>query len=425
MATILRNAWALLLGMLFLMVGNGMHGTVLGIRGALEGFSPSVMSYVMSGYFFGFLGGSHLAPKMIQRVGHVRVFAALGSLASAVFILFPVFPDPILWTMMRIVIGFCFSGIYVVAESWLNDAATNETRGQALSSYAMVQMIGIVSAQLLLNFADIGGYILFVAMSVLVSLSFLPILLSVSPAPVAPRAKSMGLRKLYMVSPLGTVGMFLLGAILAVLYGMMPIYGTAKGLDVTQISILVGLMYLGALMLQYPIGWISDRMDRRHLIIYITIFGALSMLIGFPFSSHVYALYAFSFIAGGLASPLYSLMIAYTNDYLDPGDMAAASGALIFLNGVGAIGAPIVAGLLMERLGPDSFFLLLAFIFAVIAGYALYRATRRESTPVADTSQYATVLPQASPIAIGVAQDLAIDQANLAENGAEDSSEEA
>jgi MFS family permease len=289
MTSILRNAWALLLGMMFLMIGNGLHGTLLGIRGALEGFSTSTMSYVMSGYFLGFLGGSQLAPKMIGRVGHVRVFAALGSLASAVFILLPVFTDPILWTIMRVLIGFCFSGIYVVAESWLNAAATNENRGQALSAYVMVQMIGIVSAQLLLNIADVGGYILFITMSVLVSLSFLPILLSVSPAPVVHTAKSMRLSELYKVSPLGTVGMFLLGAILAILYGMMPVYGTAKGLNVAQISILVGLMYFGALMLQYPIGWVSDRMDRRRLIIYITISGTIVMLIGFPFLNYVYA----------------------------------------------------------------------------------------------------------------------------------------
>lgn len=407
--------------MLFLMIGNGMHGTLLGIRGALEGFSPSTMSYVMSGYFLGFLGGSHLAPKMIRRVGHVRVFAALGSLASAVFVLLPVFTDPILWTIMRVVIGFCFSGIYVVAESWLNDAATNETRGQSLSAYVMVQMVGIVVAHLLLNLADAGGYILFITMSVLVSLSFLPILLSVSPAPVIHTAKSMRLSELYKVSPLGTVGMFLLGAILAILFGMMPVYGTTKGLNVTQISILVGLMYFGALVLQYPIGWISDRMDRRRLIIYITIFGAVGMLTGFPFLDHVYALYALSFVAGGLASPLYSLTIAYTNDYLEPDDMAAASGALIFLNGVGAISAPIVAGLLMVRFGPDSFFILLAFIFAAIAGYAIYRATRRVSTPLSEIGHYETVLPQASHIALGVAQDIAIDQAHSAEESAEDS----
>lgn len=421
MGYILKNAWALLLGMLFLMIGNGLHGTLLGIRGALEGFSPTTMSYVMSGYFLGFLGGSYLAPKMIQHVGHVRTFAALGSLASAILILFPVFPEPILWTIMRVLIGFCFSGIYVVSESWLNDAATNETRGQALSAYVMVQLIGIVSAQFLLNFADVGGHILFVTMSVLVSFSFLPILLSISPAPVFDTAKPMSLRELYQVSPLGTVGTFLLGAIFATLYGMMPVYGTAKGLNVTQISILVGLMYLGALMLQYPIGWMSDRMDRRRLVIYITVIGAIGTLIGFPFLNNLYVLYALSFFSGGFASPLYSLLIAYTNDDLEPGDMAAASGSLIFLNGLGAIGAPIVTGVLIARFGPDSFFFLPAFIFAAIAVYAVYRSTCRVATPVTETSHYAAVLPQSSQIALVVAQDIVIDEAAIAENGAEDS----
>ena len=179
-------------------------------------------------------------------------------------------------------------------------------------------------------------------------------------------------------------------------------------------------MYLGALLLQYPIGWISDRMDRRHLIIYITISGAIGILVGFPFLDQVHALYALSFFAGGLASPLYSLTIAYTNDYLEPHDMAAASGALIFLNGIGAIGAPIIAGVLMARFGPDSFFIVLAFIFVIIAGYAIYRTTRRIATPVSEISHYANVLPQASHIALGVARDIAIDQAHSAEETAED-----
>ena len=160
-------------------------------------------------------------------------------------------------------------------------------------------------------------------------------------------------------------------------------------------------------------------MDRRCLLIYITVIGSIGTLIGFPFLNHIYVLYALSFFVGGLASPLYSLTIAYTNDYLEPGDMAAAAGALIFLSGLGAIGAPVVAGLLIAWFGPDSFFLLPAFIFAVIAGYALYRATRSAPTPVSETSHYATVLPQASQIALVVAQDIAIDQANSAENSSE------
>ena len=177
MIGVLRNSWPLLLGMLFLMLGNGLQGTLLGVRGNAEGFSTTSMSIVMSAYFVGFLGGSRMAPHLIRRVGHVRVFAALGSFISAILILYAALPDVIAWALMRVMIGFCFSGVYVVAESWLNDTATNENRGKTMSIYLIVQMIGIVTAQGLLNVADPLGYNLFVISSVLVSVSFAPILL--------------------------------------------------------------------------------------------------------------------------------------------------------------------------------------------------------------------------------------------------------
>ena len=411
MIYILKNAWALLLGMMLLMVGNGLQGTLLGLRGAVEGFSPTTMSYIMSGYFLGFLGGSYMAPELIRRVGHVRVFAALGSLISAAFILYAALPDPIIWAMMRVIVGFCFAGVYVVAESWLNDAATNETRGQALSAYVIVQMVGIVTAQVLLNFADVGGYTLFVLMSVLVSVSFMPILLSSTTAPVFRATKRMSLKELFVISPLGCVGTFLLGGIFAALFGMAAVYGTEVGMSVREISIFVGVIYLGGMLSQYPIGWVSDRMDRRQLIMILTAFGGAVVLIGSIFTQSQIVLYALAFVVGGVANPLYSLLIAYTNDYLEPDDMASASGGLIFLNGVGAIGMPVVVGWSMTRFGPNSFFVILAMLMTAIATYAAYRTTKRAPTPVDETSAYATVLPQASPIAVEVAQEVAIEMA--------------
>lgn len=411
MIYILKNAWALLLGMMLLMVGNGLQGTLLGLRGSVEGFSPTTMSYVMSGYFLGFLGGSYMAPELIRRVGHVRVFAALGSLISAAFILYAALPDPIVWVVMRIIVGFCFAGVYVVAESWLNDAATNETRGQALSAYVIVQMVGIVSAQVLLNFADVGGYTLFVVMSVLVSIAFMPILLSSTTAPVFRATKRMSLKELFIVSPLGCVSIFLLGGIFAILFGMASVYGTEVGMSVSEISIFVGLIYMGGLIWQYPIGWVSDRMDRRQLIIAITLFGGLTLLLGMFLADLQIVRYLLAFLVGGVANPLYSLILAYTNDYLEPDDMASASGGLIFINGVGAVGMPIVAGWSMTNFGPNSFFVILATLLTGIAGYAAYRTTKRAPTPVEETSAYATVLPQSSPIAVEVAQEVAIEMA--------------
>lgn len=188
-------------------------------------------------------------------------------------------------------------------------------------------------------------------------------------------------------------------------------YGTEIGMSVSEISIFVGLIYMGGLISQYPIGWVSDRMDRRQLIIAITFSGAVTLLLGVLFTEYQFVRYLLAFVVGGVANPLYSLILAYTNDYLEPDDMASASGGLIFINGVGAVGMPIIAGWSMTNFGPNSFFVILATLLTAIAGYAAYRTTKRAPTPVEETSAYATVLPQSSPIAVEVAQEVAIEMA--------------
>lgn len=419
MLTVARNTWPLLAGMLLLMLGNGLQGTLLGVRGAAEGFSTTSMSVVMSAYFVGFLGGSRLTPELIRRVGHVRVFAALASFISAVLVLYAVAPYPVAWTLMRVVIGFCFSGVYVVAESWLNDTATNETRGQTMSLYLIVQMVGIVAAQGLMNVADPGGYNLFIISSVLVSVSFAPILLSVSPAPVFERAQPMTLGRLFSVSPLGFVGSFLLGAIFSALFGMASIFGAEIGLSVREISIFVASIYIGGMLWQYPIGWASDHFDRRRLIAGLNLFGALVMAAAAIFSGGFFWLLALAFVIGGISNPLYSLYIAYTNDFLEIEDMAAASGGLIFVNGIGAIGGPVILGWMMDVWGPYSFFGYLAAVLAAMSAYALFRMTQRAAPAVDDTTSYAPVSPTASPVAVEVAQEIAIDMV-LEEEGNSD-----
>ena len=417
MLFVLRNSWPLLLGILLLLLGNGLQGTLLGIRGAIEGYDAATMSLVMSAYYVGFLIGSRRATSMIARVGHVRVFAALGSMVSAAFILYAAAPNPWVWSALRLVVGFSFAGVYVVAESWLNEAATNETRGQALSLYMIVQMLGIISAQFVLNLADPAGYLLFVVMSVLVSISFLPILLTAGTAPAFRTTKPMTLRQLFGISPLGCVGTFLLGGIYAGIFGMGSVFGTQKGLNVAEISAFVAAIYVGGLVFQYPIGWVSDRMDRRVLIMGLTFVGALLTLGGALVSGEYVVVLTLGFIIGGVANPLYSLIIAYTNDFLAPSDMAAASGGLLFINGLGAMTGPLVIGAAMTRFGANAFFAYIGTLFALIAFYALYRSTKRAAPAVAETSSYAPVLATASPVALEVAQEVAIGRAAEATAG--------
>ena len=417
MISVLLNSWVLLLGMLLLMLGNGLHGTLIGVRGEIEQFTTFEMSIVMSAYFVGFLGASRLVPDLIRRVGHVRVFAALGSFISAVLIIFPLFAHPIVWTLGRLIIGFCYCGVYIVAESWLNNGASNDNRGKALSLYMIVQMSGIVTGQGLLLVADPGGYVLFMVISILVSISFAPILLSISPTPAFQRTNPMTLRQLYVSSPLGCVGMFLLGGVFSSQFGMAAVFGAVADLRLGQISAFVAAFYVGAMVLQYPIGWFSDRMDRRVLISIVSAMGALAALVGiFGWFSFPVLLGA-AFLIGGMSNPLYSLLIAHTNDFLDYEDMVAASSGLLFINGLGAISGPLIVGWVMDRFGPSGFFLVIGTLMGGLTIYALYRMTQRASVAVEDTGVYAAVAPSASPVALKIAQDYAVDIAGEEEEG--------
>ena len=407
MIRVLLGSWALFLGMGLLMVGNGLQGSLLGVRGGLEGFSTLAMSIVMSGYFAGFLLSSYLTPPLIGRVGHVRVFAAFGSAISAVLILYPTIADPVAWTALRAIIGFCFCGVYITAESWLNNATTRANRGSALSLYMLVQMAGVVAAQGILTLGDPSGYVLFVIPSVLVSLAFAPILLTVTQAPSYESTKPMSFRRIWEVSPLGCVGMFLTGGIFAAQFGMSAVYASQAGLSVARIGLLISMFYIGAVVCQVPIGWASDRMDRRILILGTASVGAAGALIGAFGGGGYEILLLAAFVVGGMSNPLYPLLIAYVNDAIDYEDMAAASGRLLFINGVGAIMGPLILGALMGSVGPPAFWMFVAAILAALAGYAGWRMTRSASTPVAETASYAPVFGTATPVALeAVGEDM-------------------
>ncbi|RXV66691.1 MFS transporter [Roseovarius sp. A46] len=421
MFKVIGSVWALLLGMMLVMIGNGMQATLMGVRGGIEGFGTLELSIITSAYFVGFLAGSRVTPEMIRRVGHVRVFAALGSFLSAGLIAFPVLTDPYSWTVIRVLLGFCLAGVYVTAESWLNNAATNTTRGKIISAYMIAQTSGIIAAQGLMNLGDAGGYLLFVVPSILVSLSFAPILLSASPTPAFETDKPMTLRQLYDSSPLASVGMLILGGIFAAQFGMASVYGAQAGLSVAQISGFVAAIFAGAVAFQMPIGWLSDRMDRRWLILGVAAVGAVSTGVGAFLGVDFETLLVLGFVMGGMASPLYSLFIAYTNDFLEVEDMAAASGGLVFVYGMGAIAGPMVTGQLMDIVGPHGFWLFLAALFALIAAHATWRMTCRPGVPVDETGAYVGVSPTGSPVALAAAQEWYVETAE--ESAAEDARE--
>ena len=299
----------------------------------------------------------------------------------------------------------------MTAESWLNNASSNETRGQALSLYMIVQMIGIILAQQLLLIPDPSGFLLFVIPSVLVSIAFAPILLSVSPTPAFSMTKPQSLGGLYRTSPLAVVGMFLLGGVFACQFGMASVYGTQAGLTLKQISYFVSSFYVGALLLQYPLGWLSDRMDRRRLVTLIALLGGTAGVVAIFGAQNYMVLLGAAFFIGGCSNPLYSMLIAYTNDYLQPEDMAAASAGLLFVNGLGAIAGPIVVGWAMQEFGANAYFVLIAFLMLSLTGYALYRMTQRRSPQSDDTVSYPAISPTATPVAVELAQEYAIDVA--------------
>jgi MFS family permease len=397
MLAAVKSAWALFVGLGMLMLGNGLQNSLLGIRAGQEAFSTEATGLVMASYYVGLLVGALVTPKVVGKVGHVRVFAALASTASTAALLHAVFVDPWLWGGMRMISGFCYAGLYIVAESWLNDRATNETRGTLLSVYMVVVLGGMAASQYLLNLADPNGFLLFVLASVLVSMALVPISVSVAPTPDFTAPEPLGLRALYHTSPLGMIGALGTGMANAALYSMAAVYAGAVGFTVSQIAVFISANILGGMVFQWPIGRLSDKLDRRRVITAVTFAAALAALAaGVAARGELVGLYAMMFLLGGMSLPMYSLCIAHTNDYLTPKQMVSASGTLMMVGGAGAVLGPIVVSLLMRGMGPDGFFACVGAVHAAIGLFALYRMTRRAPLPLEE--QGASV-PVASTVA--------------------------
>ena len=374
----LASSWALLLGFGILMLGDGLQGTLLAIRADLEGFSATLTGLVMSTFYLGFLVGSILTPRITIKVGHIRVFAAFAALSSAAILVHALIVSVPVWMAMRLISGFCFAGLYIVAESWLNDRASNETRGKLLSMYMVVTYVGVGCGQLLLNLANPLDFELFILTSILISIAVVPLLLSAGSPPTFHDSVRISLVELFRLTPLGIVSMFAVGLVTATFFALGPVYAQRIGLSIRDISYFMTAVVIGTVVLQGPIGALSDRFDRRTVLTIVTILTALSAVICVP-AAQVSNLALFLSIAlfGGLAFPLYSICIAYTNDHLDPSQMIAASGALVMVGGFGAITGPVLFAAIMDLFGHESLFWSIAVIHGLTGLFAIYRMFRR------------------------------------------------
>ncbi|MCH9670173.1 MAG: MFS transporter [Gammaproteobacteria bacterium] len=396
------GAWSLFLGIAFIMVANGLQGTLLAVRASIEGFSTPALGLMMSSYFVGMLCGGRLAPLYIERVGHIRVFAACASVGSVSILVHGMHVEPISWAAMRFITGVCYAGLFIVAESWLNARATNESRGGLLSLYMMVVFGGAAGGQLLLNAASPSGLGLFILTSMLISLALVPLLLSLNPAPAFDAGTRVSISKLYQRSPLGVVSTLGAGLSHGAIFGMGAVFAVSTGMDTSEVAWFMAAHLGGAIISQWPIGRLSDRVDRRWVLAGVSLLAALAAASGAPFIEIEAVMYIMGFALGTMALPLYSLAIAYTNDRLLPEETVRAAGTLVVVAGVGLSLGPVTAAMLMTYLGPEGFLYYLVFVHLGIVVFALFRMTQRASHPVDEQSAFVMAAPRGSPVAVAL-----------------------
>ncbi len=385
------STWGLFAALLLMMLGNGLLGSIIGLRATIEGFATVVTGYVMAGYYAGFLLGAFTAPKFVERVGHVRVFAALASLASTAALVHIAFVDPTVWFVMRFVTGFSFAGLYIVAESWLATQSTPQSRGRILGTYMVVVMGGAALSQALLTVADVAGFALFVLASILVSLAVVPVSLSAGPTPDFRAPATMGIGAIWRTAPLGIVTGFGTGLSVSAFLGMGTVYGRSAGMGVSRIALFMGLGLAGSVLLQWPIGALSDRLPRRRVLLAVTMTASAAAFWGTITDPAAFSMLVIAFVFGAFSFPLYSLALSHINDQIPAGAAISASVVFVFVNGAGAIfGAPLAANA-MESIGIHGYFWALGVIHGLIGIFAAYRIVVQEGLPVATQRAHAMI----------------------------------
>ena len=399
MYKILKNSWALFAGFGFLIIAHGLQGNLLGVRAVLEKFNYISTGSMMSGYFVGYFFGAYFVPKIIIRVGHIRVFAVFASVASLSSLLHVVFVNPVIWTLVRFLTGFSVIAIFIIVESWLNDRANNRNRGKVLSLYMFITFIGLSIGNMLLNFSSPIKYEPFILISLLFSIALVPILLTKRKPPKFKKIGSMSIKELHKTSPFGTFSMFCAGFTISVIFTMSAVYTTVMNFSIFETSILLALITLAGAFFQWPIGYISDNFDRRKIIIACAFFAIIFSILAI-FSSGLslnnlflenmvkfdhltttrdkIRLFIFITFLAGMILPMFSLILALVNDYIKKDKFVAAGAGLNIIFGLGAMTGPLICSFLMLNFGPNGFLLhLIIFLFPVVL-FGLYRISQRK-----------------------------------------------
>ncbi len=404
----MRLSPALFGSVALVMAGVGLLSSAIGLRAAHEGFGTITTGVITAGYYLGFLAGAVAAPSLVARAGHIRSYAACTSIASGAVLAHVLVVDPFLWTAIRVATGAGVAGVFVVVESWLNELATNETRGRLLSAYAAVTMIALAAGQLLLNVASVDGFELFVVGSMLLSAAVVPLALARTSDPVESEAMAISLGQLVRLAPVGLFGVFLGGLLQGALLAMGAVYASNAGFDLAGVSGFMALVIMGGFFGEWPLGWLSDRMDRRRVVLGAATAATLGGFVALNVDG-MRSLLIVMTIFGAFSFPIYPLSVAVVNDRVRPDQMVPAASRLLAAGGVGAFLGPVLAALGMQRFGPDGFLWSLTAATIVLALASAIDVYSRSPIPATIRGTYVPLHPTATAVATALHPDSVFD----------------